>query len=165
FVQNFELVTEELINTIKASEPIDNSQIKLYDIKWMLFHHLTSFFEICNYALIGFGLLNETLSVKHKKSGLRALAQKVQNMSLTIKNHLTSLKKQLSCLKELFKNDVEDSDQILLYIKSEPHVEFCDEEESIPLIREILGKIKTNWQNNILNMIKEIESKVETTEK
>ncbi|CAG8694875.1 473_t:CDS:10, partial [Cetraspora pellucida] len=45
FVQNFELVAEELSNAIKASEPIDNSQIKLYDVKWMLFHQLTSFFE------------------------------------------------------------------------------------------------------------------------
>ncbi|CAG8765236.1 10177_t:CDS:10, partial [Cetraspora pellucida] len=165
FAQNFELIAEELSNAIKASEPIDNSQIKLYDIKWMLFHQLTSFFEICNYTLIGLGILNETLSVKNKKSGLRALAQKLQNMSLTIKNHLLYLKKQLSCLKELFKNDIEDSDQILLYIKSEPHVEFCDEEENISFIREILGKMKTNWQNNILNMIKEIESKVESTEK
>ncbi|CAG8506678.1 17373_t:CDS:10, partial [Racocetra fulgida] len=95
--------------------------------------------------------------IQNGQKGISVNAQKLQNMSLTIKNHLTSLKKQLSCLNELFKNDVEDCDQILLYIKSEPHVEFCDEEESIPFIREILGKIKTNWQNNILNMIKEIE--------
>ncbi|CAG8816054.1 27350_t:CDS:2, partial [Dentiscutata erythropus] len=57
---------------------------------------------------------------------------------------------------ELFKNE-EDCDKILLYIKSEPHVEFCDEEENVPFIKEILEKVKTNWNDNIQNMIKEIE--------
>ncbi|CAG8456138.1 2370_t:CDS:10 [Gigaspora rosea] len=137
FVQNFDSIAEELVNAIKASEPVDNSQIKLYDIKWLLFHQLTSFFE----------------------------AQKLQNMSLTIKNHFTYLKKQLICLNELFKNDEEDCDKILLYIKSEPHVEFCDEKESVPFVKEILGKINTNWKNNIQNMIKEIDSKFESNEK
>ncbi|RIB07256.1 N-acetyltransferase B complex non catalytic subunit-domain-containing protein [Gigaspora rosea] len=165
FVQNFDSIAEELVNAIKASEPVDNSQIKLYDIKWLLFHQLTSFFETCNYALIGIGVLNETLNVKNKKSGLKALAQKLQNMSLTIKNHFTYLKKQLICLNELFKNDEEDCDKILLYIKSEPHVEFCDEKESVPFVKEILGKINTNWKNNIQNMIKEIDSKFESNEK
>ncbi|CAG8631888.1 16374_t:CDS:10, partial [Dentiscutata heterogama] len=147
---------KELVSAIKASEPVDNSHIKVYDIKWLLFHQLTSFLETCNYSLIGIGALNETINVKNKKSGLRALAQKLQNMSLTIKNHLIYLKKQLICLKELFKNE-EDCDKILLYIKSEPHVEFCDEEENVPFIKEILEKVKTNWKDNFHNMIKEIE--------
>ncbi|CAG8603409.1 2529_t:CDS:10, partial [Scutellospora calospora] len=44
-LQNFGLVIEELVNVIKVSEPIENSQIKSHDIKWLLFHQFTSFLE------------------------------------------------------------------------------------------------------------------------
>ncbi|CAG8525766.1 9843_t:CDS:2, partial [Scutellospora calospora] len=117
---------------------------------------------ICNYVLVGIWIINETLSVKNKKSGLRPLAQKLQTVTLAIKNHLICLKDQLTRLKDLFKDDVENSDTILLCIKSEPHVEFCNDEENIPFIKVILDKIKTNWKNSILNLIKEIESKIES---
>ncbi|RHZ56831.1 hypothetical protein Glove_396g53 [Diversispora epigaea] len=158
-ISKIDAAMDNLINSLKVSEPEDISNHTIQELSWIHFHQFSLFLEACNYSMVTIEIINNIILPRNKKLKNKELIQNIQNLNLTVKKHLEYLKKQLDIFKSIVEGE-KSAPRIFEYIKAGSHIDFCSDEDNVFEILFILNKIENNWMASLRDLIQQTDCRI-----